>query len=135
MSNEKQKLALGSVVSLPFRVIEVLEQRSPLVRLETVEAYGHENPQVQSELKGRTKTALWAKPEQIGLKDPKVDDVVTLAFRVSKLGGHRAPLVQLEAVEAYGRENVNAPGPLKGRIKTSLWAEPEQLEAEPTPAA
>jgi hypothetical protein len=124
MSNEKP-LAVGGTVSLPFRVIAVT---ADLVQLETVKAYGHENPQVPGELKGRTKTALWAKPSQLSLKDPKVGDSLSLDFRVNKIGGIRSPLVNLEAVEAFGRENPSAPGPLKGRIKASLWAEPEQLE-------
>lgn len=56
-------VTLGSVVLVPFRVIKLGGHQSPLVHLETAEAYGHE--------KGRTKTALWAEPSQLEVADSK----------------------------------------------------------------
>jgi hypothetical protein len=60
--------------------------------------------------------------------DVKVGSLVLVPCRVVKLGGSRAPLVHIETVDAYGHENPNVTGGLKGRTKTAFWAEPEQLE-------
>lgn len=59
----------GSVVLVPFRVIKLGGTQSALVHLETVEAYGHENPVASGPLKGRTKTAFWAEPGQIAVTE------------------------------------------------------------------
>ena len=53
------------IVLVPCRVINLTGVSSPLVHLESVEAYGHINPNVGGPLKGRTKTAFWAEPSQI----------------------------------------------------------------------
>lgn len=59
------------VVLIPFRVIKLAGMSSQLVHLETVEAYGHINPNVGGELRGRTKTALWVEPSQIEVSETK----------------------------------------------------------------
>lgn len=61
-------------------------------------------------------------------KEIKLHDTVQIPFRVVKLGGSQSPLVHLESVEAYGHANPNGEGPLKGRTKTALWVEPQQIE-------
>lgn len=61
-------------------------------------------------------------------KELKVGTLVHVPFRVVKIGGHNSPLVHLESVEAYGHENKNAPGPLKGKTKTAFWVEPGQVD-------
>jgi hypothetical protein len=63
-------------------------------------------------------------------KEIKVGSTVLVPCRVIKLAGSHAPLVHLESLEAYGHENANIPGPLKGRTKTAFWAEPTQVEVE-----
>jgi len=60
----------------------------------------------------------------------KVGATVLVPFRVVKLAGNSAQLVQLETVEAYGHINPNADGPNKGRTKNALWAEPTQIEVQ-----
>jgi hypothetical protein len=62
----------GSVVLIPFRVIKLGGTQSPLVHLETVEAYGHENPAAGGPYKGRSKTAFWAEPGQIEVEQEAV---------------------------------------------------------------
>lgn len=74
------------------------------------------------------------------MKDKKGQDVqhssiVLIPFRVIKVGGTQSPLVHLETVDAYGHENPTAGGPLKGRTKTSFWAEPGQIEVTQDQAA
>jgi hypothetical protein len=61
----------------------------------------------------------------------KVGQTVLVPFRVSKLaGGQGGQLVHLESQEAYGHINPNVDGPLKGRTKNGLWAEPSQIAVE-----
>ena len=52
--------------------------------------------------------------------DVKLGSLVLVPCRVVKLGGSRAPLVHIETVDAYGHENPNVPGGLKGRTKTAF---------------
>jgi hypothetical protein len=61
-------------------------------------------------------------------KEVKAGTRVLLPCRVIKLEGMNSPLIQLETEEAYGHENARVTGPLKGRTKTALWAEPGQIE-------
>jgi hypothetical protein len=60
-----QEIKVGATVLVPCRVLKLSGNRSELVHLETQEAYGHVNPDVDNALKGRTKTAFWAEPSQI----------------------------------------------------------------------
>jgi hypothetical protein len=69
-SKEGKELVRGSVVLVPCRVIKLGGNRAPLVHLETVEAYGHNAPSDHSPLKGRTKTAFWAAPDQLSQSAP-----------------------------------------------------------------
>jgi len=50
---------------------------------------------------------------------------------VAKLSGSRSPLVHLESEEAYGHANPADRGPLKGRTRTGIWVEPDQIEIAP----
>ncbi len=60
-----KELKAGSIVNVPCRVIRCAGTNSQLIHLETAEAYGHENPDVQGPFRGRTKTAFWAEPGQV----------------------------------------------------------------------
>lgn len=64
-----KEIKLNSLVLVPCRVIKLGGGQAPLVHIESVEAYGHINPNVTGPLKGRTKTAFWAEPEQIKVAD------------------------------------------------------------------
>jgi hypothetical protein len=59
------EVKVGSVVLVPCRVSKLAGTRGQLVQLETIEAYGHENPNAGGQFKGRTKSAFWAEPEQL----------------------------------------------------------------------
>lgn len=56
---------LGDTVLVPCRVVKLVGHASPLVHLESEEAYGHTNPDANGPFKGRTKTAFWVEPSQI----------------------------------------------------------------------
>ncbi len=60
-----KEIAVGSVVLIPCRVIKLAGSHAPLIHLESVEAYGHENPHIGGALKGKTKTAFWVEPSQV----------------------------------------------------------------------
>jgi hypothetical protein len=66
-----KELTVGQTVLIPFRVTKLGGGQSPLVHLETIEAYGHENAAVGGALKGKTKNGLWAEPGQIEGGDAK----------------------------------------------------------------
>jgi len=60
------EIKAGAIVLVPCRVVKLAGGRGgELVHLESVEAYGHVNPNAEGALKGRTKTAFWAEPKQI----------------------------------------------------------------------
>jgi hypothetical protein len=61
----------GSTVLVRCRVIKLTGSHAPLVHLESVEAYGHENPNVRGADKGKTRTAFWAEPSQIEVSEEK----------------------------------------------------------------
>jgi hypothetical protein len=63
--SKNQEITVGAIVLVPCRVVKLAGNNSPLVHLESIEAYGHINPNVTGALKGRTKTAFWAEPAQI----------------------------------------------------------------------
>lgn len=66
--------------------------------------------------------------EDAGGKEIKVGSTVLVPCRVVKLGGAMGgALVHVETQEAYGHENPNVGGALKGRTKTAFWAEPQQI--------
>jgi hypothetical protein len=59
----------GDVVLVPCRVVKLVGGRGgALVHLESVEAYGHINPNAEGALKGRTRTAFWAEPDQFEIQ-------------------------------------------------------------------
>jgi hypothetical protein len=60
-----KEIEVGQVVLVPFRVIKMGGNVGPLLHLESVDAYGHINPNASGPLKGRTKTAFWVEPNQI----------------------------------------------------------------------
>jgi hypothetical protein len=72
-------------------------------------------------------TAAVSYKDQAG-QEIKVGSLVLVPFRVTKLAGSTAPLLHLESIDAYGHENLSAPGPLKGRTKTGIWVEPGQIK-------
>jgi hypothetical protein len=59
------EIKVGATVMVPCRVAKLVGNQAPLVHLESIEAYGHINPNIDGPLKGRTKTAFWAEPGQI----------------------------------------------------------------------
>jgi hypothetical protein len=59
------EIKAGATVLVPCRVLKLSGNRAELVHLETVEAYGHVNPNADGPFKGRTKTAFWVEPSQI----------------------------------------------------------------------
>jgi len=64
-----REIKVGSMVLIPFRVTKFAGAAAPLLQLESLEAYGHENPSAQGPLKGRTRTGIWVEPGQIKLSD------------------------------------------------------------------
>jgi hypothetical protein len=62
-------VTVGSIVHVPFRVSKLAGSRSPLVHLESLEAYGHENAAAGGALKGKTRSGFWAEPEQIEISE------------------------------------------------------------------
>jgi hypothetical protein len=58
----------------------------------------------------------------------KVGKRVLVPCVVTKIGGTQSALVHLETEQAYGHENPEVKGALKGRTKTGLWVEPGQIE-------
>lgn len=68
-SRNAKELKVGTVINVPFRVVKLAGSHAPLVHLESVEAYGHTNPNANDKLGGRTKTALWVEPDQIDVPE------------------------------------------------------------------
>jgi hypothetical protein len=60
-----QPIEVGATVLVPCRVVKLVGNTGALVQLESLEAYGHINPNVKDKLQGRTRTAFWAEPGQI----------------------------------------------------------------------
>ena len=60
-----KEVKVGSRLLIPCVVVEVAGSQSPLLHIETVDAYGHENPAVKTAMHGKTKTAMWVEPGQI----------------------------------------------------------------------
>lgn len=63
-----KEIKVGDTVLVPCTVLKLTGHAGQLVHLESHEAYGHANAAVQGPLKGRTKTAFWAEPDQIEVK-------------------------------------------------------------------
>jgi hypothetical protein len=59
------EIKVGATVLVPCRVIKLGGNASELVHLESLQAYGHINPNADGPNQGRTKTAFWAEPAQI----------------------------------------------------------------------
>lgn len=64
-SRSGKEIKVGDIINVPCRVIKLAGSHAPLVHLESVEFYGHANPNAGDKNKGRTKTAFWAEPDQI----------------------------------------------------------------------
>jgi len=63
---------LGDVVLIPMKVTKLGGRNSPLIQLETVERYGHDNG-VVGPLSGLTRWSFWAEPTQVEVVSANAD--------------------------------------------------------------